>query len=149
MYWQVYLHKTVLVAEQMLIKALERAKELAMSGIEFNLPQSLSFFLYKNYSFNNFKKINSLLDHFARLDDYDIFGALKYFMQYDDPVLSYLSSCLIDRHLFKIKMSDKPFSKKYIADIKRAIKKRNILPKENLDYLVFNGEETNPRLQHF
>ena len=143
MYWQVYLHKTVLVAEQMLIKTLERSKELASQGTQFHLPQSLSFFLYHNYTFKDFKKNKGLLDHFARLDDYDIMSALKIFITHDDPVLSYLSNCLIDRHLFRIKMSDKPFSKKFISDTRRAIKERNILPKENLDYLVFHGEETN------
>lgn len=143
MYWQVYLHKTVLVAEQMLIKTLERAKELAVAENKFNLPDSLSFFLYNNYSLKDFKKNKNLLDHFARLDDYDIFSALKYFTNHDDPVLSYLSSSIINRHLFKIKMTDKPFSKKYLSELKKEIKNRDILPKENLHYLVFNGEETN------
>ena len=143
MYWQVYLHKTVLVAEQMLIKTLERAKELAAKGIQFGLPKSLSFFLYENYDLKDFTKNKDLLGHFAHLDDYDIFSALKNFMGHDDPVLSYLSTCLINRQLLKIKMRDKPFSKKDIADIRTQTAKRNILPKENLDYLVFNGEETN------
>ncbi|MEO1259162.1 MAG: HD domain-containing protein [Bacteroidota bacterium] len=143
MYWQVYLHKTVLAAEQMLIKTLERAKELAMQGAPFNLPESLSFFLYKNYKLKDFKKNKDLLFYFSRLDDFDIISALKYFSQHDDAVLSYLSNCLIDRRLFKIKMRDKPFSKKAIADIKKAIKGRNILPEENIGYLVFGGEETN------
>lgn len=143
MYWQVYLHKTVLVAEQMLVKVLERAKELAMKGVQFNLPDSLSFFLYENYTIKDFRKNKDLLFHFSRLDDYDIVSALKYFSQHEDPVLNYLSHCLINRHLFKIKMRDKPFSKKLISEIKKEIKSRNILPKENIDYLVFMGEETN------
>lgn len=143
MYWQVYLHKTVLVAEQMLIKTLERAKELAMEGVQFNLPKSLSFFLYKNYTIKDFKKNKDLLFHFSRLDDYDIISALKYFSHHEDPALNHLSKCLIDRRLFKIKMQDKPFSKKFIADRKKEIKGRNILPKKNIDYLVFGGEETN------
>lgn len=143
MYWQVYLHKTVLVAEQMLVKTLERAKELAMKGVQFNLPDSLSFFLYRNYTTKDFKKNKSLLDHFARLDDHDIISALKYFMQHDDPVLAHLSACLINRRLFKIKMQDKPFTKKAIKDIRKATIQRNILPKKNMDYLVFHGTETN------
>ena len=143
MYWQVYLHKTVLVAEQMLVKTLERAKELAKQGVEFNLPESLSFFLYKNYTLKDFKKNKDLLFHFSQLDDFDIFSALKYFSQHDDPVLNYLSTCLIDRRLYKIKMRERPFSKKNIADIKKEIKNRNILPKEYLNYLIFGGEETN------
>ena len=143
MYWQVYLHKTVLVAEQMLVKTLERAKELAVSDAHFNVPESLSFFLYKDYTLNDFRKNSDLLDHFARLDDYDIMGALKSFMYHHDPVLSYLATCLIDRHLFKIKMQDKPFTKKDISVIRQRVGERNILPKENLDYLVFIGEETN------
>ena len=143
MYWQVYLHKTVLVAEQMLVKTLERTKELAMQGVKFNLPASLSFFLYQNFTTKDFKKNNSLLDHFAQLDDHDIISALKYFMLHDDPVLSHLSSCLINRRLYKIKMQDKPFTKKAIADIRKATTKRSILPKKNMDYLVFHGTETN------
>ncbi|HHM21314.1 MAG TPA: HD domain-containing protein [Bacteroidetes bacterium] len=143
MYWQVYLHKTVLVAEQMLVKTLQRAKELALCGTRFDLPQSLSFFLYNNFTINDFKKNNEILDHFAQLDDHDIFSALKAFRTHPDPVLSYLSSCLIDRRLFKIKMSDKPFSKKKLTDLRKAIAQRAILPKENLGYLVFTGVETN------
>ncbi len=143
MYWQVYLHKTVLVAEQMLVKTLKRAKQLASQGIALNIPKSLSFFLYQNFSLEDFDKNKELLDHFAKLDDHDIFSSLKVFRDHPDPVLSFLSSCIVDRRLFKIEIKDEPFSPIDISEIKNRIESLNILPKENLDYLVFGGAETN------
>jgi len=143
MYWQVYLHKTVLAAEQMLIKTLKRAKALAMQGLELDVPKSLAFFLYQDFSTEDFARDNHLLDNFAKLDDFDVFSSLKTFMGHNDPVLSYLSSCLVNRRLFRIEIRDEPFPPEYVAETKSRIESLNILPKENLEYLVFGGEETN------
>ncbi len=143
MYWQVYLHKTVLVAEQMLVKTLKRAKQLAVQGMELNLPKSLSFFLYQDFSLEDFTKNKDLLGHFAKLDDHDIFSSLKAFTEHPDPVLSYLSSCIVDRRLFKIEIRDEPFPPEYVSETENRIGSLHILPKENLEYLVFGGEETN------
>ncbi|MEK7256429.1 MAG: HD domain-containing protein, partial [Bacteroidota bacterium] len=112
MYWQVYLHKTVLVAEQMLVKTLERAKELALSGIRLDVSKSLAFFLYQNVSREDFAANGEeMLRHFSRLDDYDILAALKNFTESEDPLLAWLSTCLLDRRLFKIELRNEPFER--------------------------------------
>ncbi len=143
MYWQVYLHKTVLVAEQMLIKTLERAKQLASSGIKINVPKSLAFFLYQGFSQEDFANNKDLLDHFAKLDDYDIFSSLKIFMEHEDPVLSYLSKSIVDRRLFRIEMRNEPFEENYIAQVKKQVLERGILQEKHIEYFVFGGTETN------
>ncbi|HFA48981.1 MAG TPA: HD domain-containing protein [Bacteroidetes bacterium] len=143
MYWQVYLHKTVLGAEQMLVKILQRAKELATNGAEMDMPRHLAFFLYKNYTSGDFIKNKNLLDRFAKLDDHDIFCAIKNFTDHKDAPLSYLSACLINRRLFKIELKNDPIPETYISDIKKRVAERQILPEKNMDCLVFSGEETN------
>ena len=89
MYWQVYLHKTVVAAEQMLVRVLERAKLLAKQGIVLKVPDNLAYFLYNDFSEAELQENSrELLNNFARLDDYDIFAALKEFTLLEDPFLS-------------------------------------------------------------
>lgn len=145
MYWQVYLHKTVLVAEQMLVKTLSRAKELALAGKQLNVSESLAFFLYQNVTLDDFDaNLEVMLGHFARLDDYDIFAALKSFTGHKDPLLAYLASSILNRRLFKIEMKNQPFEAWYIDTVKSGIEARfkNFQP-ASLEYLVFSGAETN------
>ena len=78
MYWQVYFHKTVVSAENMLIQCLKRAKELVRKNNEIYTTPSLLFFLKSNFIYEDFKKNNVILDNFANLDDYDIYNCLKY-----------------------------------------------------------------------
>jgi len=143
MYWQVYLHKTVLVAEQMLVKALQRAKELASKGTPLDVPASLHFFIYKDFTMEDFRNDRSLLEHFAKLDDFDIFMSLKNFMNAEDPLLRHLASRIVNRRLFKIEMGDEAFSEEYISQKKAALAKKTDWSKKELDYLVFEGVETN------
>lgn len=110
MYWQVYLHKTVVAAEHMLINILRRAKELIKGGEKLFASPALSLFLNNKISSTNFESNPDILDTFAQLDDYDIMGAIKVWQQHKDPVLSLLSKGLIDRKLFKIEVSKEPFS---------------------------------------
>lgn len=144
MYWQVYLHKTVLGAEQMLLKTLQRAKELARQGSRLDVTKSLAFFLYQDCTLEDFDTHpEDLLAHFARLDDYDIFSALKNFTQEADPLLSYLATSLIDRKLFKIELKNEPFPPAYVEGIREKMKGFKGIPENLVDYLVFSGEETN------
>lgn len=101
MYWQVYLHKTVLCAEMMLIKAMERAKELAKKGVELPCTDALRYFLYNDFSIMNFT--GNTLEMFAQLDDNDVLSALKYWKNHRDPILAYLSNALLNRNLFLIR----------------------------------------------
>lgn len=111
MYWQVYLHKTAVAAEKMLIKVLTRAKELVIQGNRLFASPALTFFL-ENEVNANFLKLNkeAVLQHFVNLDDNDIWCALKVWASHPDIVLSKLSLSLIDRTLFKIVITDAPAS---------------------------------------
>jgi len=111
MYWQVYLHKTAVAAEKMLIKTLMRAKSLTDSGEQLFASPSLSYFLENNIDKSSFDEhTDEVLSHFVDLDDNDIWCALKVWANHKDTVLSILSSCLINRKLFKIEVTSEPMS---------------------------------------
>ena len=113
MYWQVYLHKTVVSAENMLIKALKRAKFLIINDQNIFTTSSLEKFLKNNFSKKDFEDNLDLLNNFSTLDDYDIYTCLKYWRDSNDFVLSNISTRLIDRKILKIKISKKT----YLGDI--------------------------------
>lgn len=120
MYWQVYLHKTAVAAEKMLIKTFKRAKELSMKGEKLFASPSLQFFLEKDvdkFFFDTDR--GEVLRHFVNLDDNDIWCSLKVWTSHSDKVLSTLSRCLIDRKLFKIEISSDP---KPLEDISAKVK---------------------------
>lgn len=121
MYWQVYLHKTSVAAEKMLINALTRAKELADKGTELFCSPALHYFLYHHVTGEMFSQGEECLNHFIQLDDNDIWCALKVWTSHPDIILSRLSSGLVDRHLYKVEIDSQPFSadyrKRLIADI--------------------------------
>lgn len=105
MYWQVYLHKTSVAAEQHLIKILARAKELAQRGDELFCSPALHYFLYNHVTADNFS-----LTQYALLDDTDVLSAIKVWMSADDKVLSALSRAFINRQLFRGRLIDKPLT---------------------------------------
>lgn len=142
MYWQVYLHKTVLSAEQMLIRLLRRAKELAQQGAQLSVSPSLQFFLSNNFTATDFRdQSKTLLNHFARLDDIDIMSAAKSFMDHDDKLLSYLAASLVNRHLFKLKLKTEAFDSGYVRYVKKRVLKKMNFQESELDYLVFEGKK--------
>ena len=114
MYWQVYLHKTSVAAEQHLIKILSRAKELARSGKELFCAPALRYFLYQPVSMAQFAPRSEALDQYALLDDNDVLSAIKAWIRSDDKVLSLLSESFINRQLFRGELLDAPLSE---ADI--------------------------------
>lgn len=111
MYWQVYLHKTSVACEKMLISTLLRAKELASQGVELFASPALRFFLYHPVDRDEFYNNPLCLENFVQLDDNDIWTALKVWSTHEDKVLSTLSKGLIDRHLFKVEVSSSPLTK--------------------------------------
>ena len=111
MYWQVYLHKTSVACEKMLISTLLRAKELASQGVELFASPALHFFLYHPVDRDEFYNNPLCLENFVQLDDNDIWTALKVWSTHEDKVLSTLSKGLIDRHLFKVEVSSSPLTK--------------------------------------
>ena len=144
MYWQVYLHKTVVCAGEMTIAAIKRARALVSSGAIFNLSKSLNFFLAGDFSKDSLHSDRDLiLHHFSRLDDTDILTALKAFSESDDFVLSFLSQRLVSRKLFRVKMQTEPFSDDFIASIKEKTINQFSVSESDIDYLVFGGQESN------
>ncbi|MDD2304304.1 MAG: HD domain-containing protein [Prolixibacteraceae bacterium] len=126
MYWQVYLHKTVLSAEYLLINVLARARELALQEIDlFATPVFKAFLTYKitldDFTFNRLIDGRPALDLFANLDDNDIIASIKEWQNHPDAILSYLSHCIINRRLYKIKISKKPIPEQKISLLKEKI----------------------------
>jgi len=143
MYWQVYLHKTVLSAENLLVNILKRAKELANKKVELFCTPALKKFLYKQYSKKDFKTNPELLDSFALLDDYDIMTSIKVWTSHKDPVLSMLCAQLVNRRLFKVEMQKLPFKESKIYELKKDVKKRFNLDDKEVNYFVFSGSVVN------
>jgi HD superfamily phosphohydrolase len=137
MYWQVYLHKTVLAAESMLVKVLRRAKKLAGSGAELFASPALRYFLYNRIGRKEFEEGKECLGQFCLLDDYDIMGAIKVWAGHPDKVLSLLCGWLVNRELFKVRLSDQPFENGLVADLREQVRNRWGLTEEEADYLVF------------
>ena len=110
MYWQVYLHKTSVAYEKMLISTLLRAKELASQGVELFASPALRFFLYNDINPTEFYNNPDCLENFIQLDDNDIWTALKVWSTHTDKVLSTLSTGMINRNIFKAEISSEPIS---------------------------------------
>ena len=141
MYWQVYLHKTSLVAEQVLVKVLKRAKYLTESGQVLPASKALSYFLKKKNAEGVFDQ--EALEVFSNLDDYDIISAMKSWCDADDFVLSTLCKIIIDRKLPRIKIKKKPFKKEFIQEERERVKVHYDITDEEVDYFVFTGTLTN------
>jgi HD superfamily phosphohydrolase len=148
MYWQVYLHKTVLGAEYLLVNILKRAKELAEKGEELFASPVLKMFLYNNLTKESLKDNNEFLDTFMQMDDADIFGAIKVWRQHSDPILSYLCTALIQRQLFRVQLNKKEFIESDIALIKQNIKLEFGTEYNWMDYLWIEGKIRNDAYKH-
>lgn len=141
MYWQAYLHKTSLVAELILTKALKRAKELTIRGISLPSSQALLFFMNNKIELNGFS--DSVLDKFAQLDDFDIISALKEWQNNDDFILSSLSKMIINRDLLKIKLSSDKFPTEEIHQLLERFSKQNSVSIQDAHYFIFKGKIKN------
>ena len=143
MYWQVYLHKTVLAAENMLTKILRRARELCMSGVELHASPVLTYFLKKQLGKNDLLHDPDVIRQFSRLDDYDIYEAIKVWTDADDPILSRLCLMLINRELFSTDMQSGPFDEDKIALLRKEIAKRYGLTQEETSYFMISDTTEN------
>lgn len=121
MYWQVYLHKTAVACEKVLINALNRAKFLRMTGHDIFASPSLDYFLCNNIDASHFHTSPEALEHYSLLDDNDIWCALKVWQKSNDKILALLSSDVINRHIFKVEVSDSPFPSDYVCQIKEQL----------------------------
>lgn len=145
MYWQVYLHKTGLVAEQLLIRVLKRAKELEDRNVRLSASKALSYFLKNVISKENFSEES--LDVFSQLDDYDIVSALKEWQYHNDFVLSNLSKMIIERDLLKIKYKNKKVKLSVLSVHMENIMKKYDITEDEARYFVFDGEVSNHAYQ--
>ena len=141
MYWQVYLHKTGFVAEQILTKILKRARELVIKGIDINVGEPFNFFLRNKITKENCNE-NTIVK-FSKLDDYDILYAIKQWTLHDDIVLSELSKMIIDRKLPKIIIQNEKFSNEFINKVTAKVSKKYKILANELDYFVFIGTLSN------
>jgi HD superfamily phosphohydrolase len=140
MYWQVYLHKTVVAAEMMLVNIVKRAKELINNGFEVTSTSSdFDFFLTHEVKMEP----GPQFDKFCLLDDYDVMATIKKWMHHPDRILSTLCKLLTDRRLLKVKLQAEPFGEDWINEMRNTIcHKLNITEKESR-YFIFTGEAEN------
>lgn len=143
MYWQVYLHKTVVSAEFMLIHTLRRAKELVKSGEHLFGSEPLQFFLKNDITHADFKSNPEVLYFFAQLDDFDILGAIKEWQRHSDKILSTLSQSIVNRRLFKIEISKEPFTQARIDMEKEFTRSLFDLNGNEVDYFVYSDVLSN------
>ncbi|MBQ4622619.1 MAG: HD domain-containing protein [Bacteroidaceae bacterium] len=136
MYWQVYLHKTSVAAEKMLISALLRAKELANKGVELFASPALHFFLYNDINTERFKEDPICLENYIKLDDNDIWTSLKIWSEHPDTILSTLSLGIINRKLFKVEVTDKPISKERKDEMLTSLSNKLGINKKESEYFL-------------
>lgn len=143
MYWQVYLHKTVLCAEHMLVNILKRAKYLVKTGIDLPATPPFSFFLKNEISQHQFFEDAKISEVFSRLDDYDIFTSIKMWQWNDDKVMNLLCNNMVDRKLWHIEISNKPFDEKMTTFMLQRVQEKLNLNAEEASYFVISDSVTN------
>lgn len=136
MYWQVYLHKTSVAYERMLISTLLRAKELAAQNVELFASPALRFFLYNNITPTEFLNNPDCLEHFIHLDDNDIWTALKVWSNHSDKVLSTLSTGMINRNIFKVEVSSEPITEERKKELTLQISRQLSIPLSEASYFI-------------
>ena len=141
MYWQVYLHKTGVVAEQLLIRVLKRAKELTGTGRKLYGSTALNYFLERQITAEDFSE--ETLQIFARLDNYDILSAMKEWIYDEDFVLSNLCQMIINRDLLKVKLKKRPVSEEKLELELEKVMNRHNISREEASYFVFSGDISN------
>ncbi len=143
MYWQVYLHKTVLVAEYTIMNVLKRAKQLRLQGADLFATPAFDFFLRNRITNNEFEDNEEVIKNFSKLDDYDIFTAMKVWTSHPDLILSTLSNSIVNRRLLKIEMQNEPFDNDFVEDIRKQTMLKLGLTEDEVDYFVFNDQTSN------
>lgn len=143
MYWQVYLHKTTVSAEKMLINLILRAKHLRKSGVNLPGSEALLFFLDNNLTVQDFTDRREVLGHFAELDDFDVWGALKLWQKSNDRILKNITAMFLTRRLYKITLSNNAFSDTELSQMMAKTRSRLHLSEEELPYFFTHGSISN------
>ena len=142
MYWQVYLHKTVVSAECLVVNILKRAKELASQGEKLFATPALEYFLYNVVGIDDFKK-QEAFDCFTALDDHDISVSTKVWSSHNDTVLADLCTRLVNRKLFKVEISREPFAEERINELKTQLANSYKIEKQQANYFILSGNLEN------
>ncbi|WP_101472521.1 HD domain-containing protein [Flavobacterium lindanitolerans] len=141
MYWQAYLHKTSLVAENMLVRVLKRAKELSQKGVVLPCSEPLLYFMQHKVELNDFD--DAVLERFSQLDDTDIIAALKAWQNHNDFILSNLSKMIVNRDLLKIKLSSEKYTPEDVEDLKSKLTNFYRISQQEASYFIFKGKIKN------
>jgi uncharacterized protein len=146
MYWQVYLHKTSICCESMLVQILRRARFLIRQGLDtdqsVSAPATFGLFLRESVSLLDFQTNAKYITAFTQLDDYDVWGSIKQWALHPDQVLSTLCQMLLNRHLFKIVLSTEPFDEGMIQELASQLRRVGVA-EEDLSYFLVEGQATN------
>lgn len=143
MYWQVYLHKTVLSAETLLVNILKRAKELSSIGEKLFATPTLKLFLINDFSRDDFERDDNLLNEFANLDDHDIMASIKVWAEHSDFILSKLCKNLLERKLYKIELQNTPIKKSYKKNFTEKVCDAYKIGKKEASYFVLTSHVNN------
>jgi HD superfamily phosphohydrolase len=143
MYWQVYLHKAVTSAEQMVIRVMQRARDLARAGVPVPGSSCLTYFLGRAVTLAEFQQDSEILNRFVQLDDIDIWGAIKSWVSHKDKVLSFLAQSLLNRQLFKIVIRPEPYDDDFQLGIVELIAETFQLPLDDARQLMITGKLSN------
>jgi len=144
MYWQVYLHKTVLAAEKMMVKIIERVRDIySVRDTALQTQTALDYFL----AHPNLPISDETLSRFCSLDDHDVMHAIKLWSKHEDPVLSVLCKRLLNRQLFHCRIQGEPFTASYIQQQQQEVLQQHAFSKAELPYVCFTGEASNTLYQ--
>jgi hypothetical protein len=143
MYWQVYLHKTSICAEAMLVQIIRRARELCRSGDKVYATPALELFMHDEVTVEEFNGNTRYLDAFTQLDDYDLWGAVKQWAHHPDKILRNLSRMLLERKLFKISLSNQPIEAPVLTLLRRELRGKPGVSEADVKYLLVEGSTTN------
>jgi HD superfamily phosphohydrolase len=143
MYWQVYLHKTSVSAERLIVNIIKRAQYLFLSGESLSGSEPLKTFLKNKYTFDDFRDKPDLVNAFGQLDDNDIWGAIKSWRSHGDPILSQLCEMLLTRNLFQIQLTTEPINKNHIDKVRAGVVKTFHILRGDAPYLFSHGVVSN------
>ena len=143
MYWQVYLHKTSVSAERMLVNIIRRAQALVRADEPLHCSYALRYFLEKNYTLHDFNDDATSLTNYGHLDDNDIWGGLKLWQNHSDNILALLSRMLLERNLFRVRLTPEPIRKIEIQNIREAVMKQYNMFRSETAYLFSHGVVSN------
>ncbi|MFT2010568.1 HD domain-containing protein [Pontibacter sp. 13R65] len=147
MYWQVYLHKTVISAENMVLRTVQRARELVQSGVALPGSPCLLYFLATDLTLENFEADHTILERFISLDDHDVWSGIKLWASHPDPILSFLSTNILNRRLFKVIIANKPFEEEFLLGISELVQEHYKISAADVKYLMISGEISNNAYQ--